>query len=104
MVHMTRTTQACVQCWCNAEYFISKQCLENIGEGLPRVYISSRELKIRREIIRWTPIYRRKQFLVKEKHDCLVPVVLPYEQSRRKFRHMWGENREGKERTKAPSF
>jgi hypothetical protein len=40
---MTNMTwqRACVQCWRNYEYFILKQCLENIGEGLLHACISS---------------------------------------------------------------
>ena len=34
MTNMTCVQRACVQCWRNYEYFMLKQCLENIGEGL----------------------------------------------------------------------
>jgi hypothetical protein len=34
-------TRACVQCWRIYEYFMLKQCLENIGEGLLHAGISS---------------------------------------------------------------
>ena len=32
--------RACAQCWPNYEYFMLKQCLENIGEGLLHACIS----------------------------------------------------------------
>jgi hypothetical protein len=41
MANMTLATRACVQCWSNCEYFMLKQCLENIGEGLLHAGISS---------------------------------------------------------------
>jgi hypothetical protein len=44
MTNMTWATRACVQCWRNYEYFMLKQCLENIGEGLLHACISSNEL------------------------------------------------------------
>ena len=34
MTNMTSSTRACVQCLRNYEYFMLKQCLENISEGL----------------------------------------------------------------------
>ena len=33
-----------VQCWRNYEYFMLKQCLENIGEGLLHACISSKTM------------------------------------------------------------
>jgi hypothetical protein len=36
-----RATRACVQCWHNYEYFMLKQCLENIDEGSLHACISS---------------------------------------------------------------
>jgi hypothetical protein len=33
ITNMTWATRACVQCWRNYEYFMLKQCLENVGEG-----------------------------------------------------------------------
>jgi hypothetical protein len=39
MTNMTQATRACVQCWRNYEYFMLKQCLENIGEGLLHAHV-----------------------------------------------------------------
>ena len=47
MANMMRATQACVPCWCYLlKYFMLKQCLENVDEGLLQARISSLQLNM----------------------------------------------------------
>ena len=51
ITNMTWQREPAFQCWRNYEYFMLKQCLENIGEGLLHACISSYSIHVQEVVL-----------------------------------------------------